>query len=99
MFPCDKDMTKSLGSNVIAKDAEVSAFFGEIFGTFLLCFTVFMTAVSKNATAGVNACLAIGFSVFLAHLLLLPIDGCSINPTRSFGPAVVGRIRDCEGYS
>ena len=29
-----------------------------------------------------------GFSVFLAHVVLLPIDGCSINPTRSFGPAV-----------
>ena len=30
-----------------------------------------------------------GFAVFLAHVVLIPIDGCSINPTRSFGPAVV----------
>jgi len=40
--------------------------------------------------------IAIGFAVFLAHLVLLPIDGCSINPTRSFGPALVSAIRGCE---
>jgi glycerol uptake facilitator-like aquaporin len=28
-------------------------------------------------------------SVMVAHLFLLPIDGCSINPTRSFGPSLV----------
>ena len=31
----------------------------------------------------------IGFAVFLAHLWLVPIDGTSINPARSFGAAVV----------
>jgi glycerol uptake facilitator-like aquaporin len=30
-------------------------------------------------------------SVMIAHLFLLPIDGCSINPTRSFGPALVAQ--------
>jgi hypothetical protein len=30
-----------------------------------------------------------GLAVFLAHSVLIPVDGCSINPTRSFGPAVV----------
>merc|ERR1711937_87944 len=55
-----------------------------------------MGAVSSKSTAGPNACIAIGFAVFLAHLILLPIDGCSINPTRSFGPAIVGKIRDCD---
>ena len=27
--------------------------------------------------------------MFCAHAVLLPIDGCSINPARSLGPAVV----------
>jgi glycerol uptake facilitator-like aquaporin len=33
----------------------------------------------------------IAMSVMIAHLFLLPIDGCSINPTRSFGPALVAQ--------
>jgi hypothetical protein len=39
--------------------------------------------------------MAIGFAVFLAHMVLIPIDGCSINPARSFGPAVISYLRDC----
>ena len=60
---------------------------------------VWETAVSPVASCGKNACIAIGFAVFLAHVILLPVDGCSINPTRSFGPAIVGAIRNCEGMS
>ena len=33
----------------------------------------------------VEACIAIGFAVFLAHCVLIPITGCSINPTRTIG--------------
>lgn len=29
--------------------------------------------------------LTIGFSVWCAHMALIPITGCSINPARSFG--------------
>jgi MIP family channel proteins len=99
VFPCESDMTLSLGTNVIAREkyGVGRALVGEILGTLLLCYVVWETAVSKKSTTGQNACIAIGFAVFLAHLLLLPIDGCSINPTRSFGPAIVGKIRDCAG--
>jgi aquaporin PIP len=31
---------------------------------------------------------AIGMVVYLAHLVMVPIDGCSINPARTFGTAV-----------
>jgi MIP family channel proteins len=104
IFPCHRDMTLSLGSNVVGNNYEHhQALVGEIFGTYILCIVVWETAVSPNSTVGQNACIAIGFAVFLAHVLLLPIDGCSINPTRSFGPAIVGAIRtgvtdDCDGY-
>jgi len=97
IFDCDNDMTNSLGSNIIAPNFSLGqAFLGELLMTFLLCFTVYETAVNKDTSCGKNACIAIGFAVFLAHLVLLPIDGCSINPTRSFGPAIVTAIRDCE---
>jgi glycerol uptake facilitator-like aquaporin len=72
---------------------------GEVLCTFLLCYVVWETAVSKRSKVGQNACIAIGFAVFLAHLIMLPIDGCSINPTRSFGPAVVAAWRACDGHT
>lgn len=98
VFPCEGDMTQTLGTNIVNREVygQGRALAGEIFGTFLLCYVVWETAVSKKSTVGQNACIAIGFAVFLAHLILLPIDGCSINPTRSFGPAIVGAIRDCN---
>lgn len=49
---------------------------------------------SHTKYVGALTPLAIGFVVFLAHLLLIPIDGCSINPARSFGSAVVAGVWD-----
>jgi len=55
---------------------------------------VLQTAVNrKSANNRSQAPLAIGLAVFSAHAVLIPIDGCSINPTRSFGPALVNAIR------
>jgi len=34
----------------------------------------------------------ISMSVLVAHLYLIPIDGCSINPTRSFGPYLIASM-------
>jgi len=94
LFPCGRDLTGNLASHVINEDFGVGrAFLGEVIGTFFLCMVVWETAVSPRSGAGANACVAIGFAVFLAHLMLLPIDGCSINPTRSFGTAVVAEMR------
>ena len=60
--------------------------------TFLLVFTVLQTAVNSDFDYSSMACFAIGLAVFLGHSFLIPNDGCSINPTRSFGPAVVEYI-------
>ena len=66
-----------------------SAFLGECMGTFLLVFTVIMTAVHPKSIAQNIAPIAIGWSVLLAHLVLIPLTGCGINPARSLGPMLV----------
>eukprot|EP00930_Biecheleria_cincta_P081008 TRINITY_DN6958_c0_g1_i2.p1 TRINITY_DN6958_c0_g1~~TRINITY_DN6958_c0_g1_i2.p1 ORF type:complete len:301 (-),score=52.11 TRINITY_DN6958_c0_g1_i2:394-1224(-) len=100
IFPCGSDLTTTLGTNIISSSYDAPhALFAEIYGTFLLCFVVWETAVTPQASCGKNACIAIGFAVFLAHIVLLPIDGCSINPTRSFGPAIISKLRGCSNYT
>lgn len=69
--------------------SEGSAFLGEMMGTFVLVWTVMMTAVYTKNIAGNLAPIAIGWSVFLAHLVLIPLTGCGINPARSLGPLLV----------
>jgi len=95
IFPKDQDRTGGLGANGIGEGwSTANAFVGEVLMTFLLMFVVLETAVNENSEANrAVACLAIGFAVFLAHTVLIPIDGCSINPTRSFGPAFVAKQR------
>jgi len=96
------DRTGGLGSNG-RQTADVTignALIAEIMGTALLCFVVLESAVNGEAvtTEGESmipgnkqnlAPIPIGLAVFMAHVLCIPITGCSINPTRSFGPAVV----------
>jgi len=95
IFPKEQDRTQGLGSNAIGDGfSKGNAFIGEAMMTFVLMFVVLETAVNPNSEANrALACVAIGFAVFLAHTVLIPIDGCSINPTRSFGPAFVAQGR------
>lgn len=63
-----------------------SAFIAEAVLTFLFLFVIFATT-SKwgNSTM---AGLAIGLTLVLIHLVAIPITGTSVNPARSFGPAI-----------
>jgi MIP family channel proteins len=101
IVPKGADHTGGLGSNGLSTDKGYTwynALVGEIVGTFILMFVVLQTACNpKSENNRTQACIAIGFSVFLAHCVLIPIDGCSINPTRSFGPAVVASIPSIRG--
>ena len=65
-----------------------SAFVVEIILTFFLVVVIFMTAVHKKAPKSVYGA-AIGGMVFLLHLVGVPLTGASMNPARSFSPAVV----------
>jgi glycerol uptake facilitator-like aquaporin len=53
-----------------------NAFLLESVGTFLLVFTVLFTAVYKKNIADNMAPAAIGWSVMLAHMVLIPFTGC-----------------------
>jgi MIP family channel proteins len=64
-----------------------SAFIAEVVLTFLFLFVIFgVTSKWGNSTM---AGLAIGFTLVLIHLVGIPITGTSVNPARSFGPAVL----------
>lgn len=82
-----KDQTGALGTN--AWGATVSgggAFVFEVLGTFLLVLVVIL--VTGRAAAPGFAGLAIGVVLTVIHLVGIPLDGTSVNPARSVGPAL-----------
>lgn len=65
---------------------QTAAIIVEIVLTFLLVYTVLtVTATSSTSTV---AAIPIGFALLVAHLIAVPIDGTSVNPARSIGPAL-----------
>jgi len=64
----------------------VACFIAEIVLTGLFLFVIF-GSTSKDASKGF-AGVSIGFSLVLIHLIGIPITGTSVNPARSFGPAL-----------
>jgi aquaporin TIP len=81
----------ALGAHAIndaAVDGTGAAVLVEAILTFVLVFTVFGTAMDKRGLGNV-APLAIGFAILIDHLVAVPLTGASMNPARSFGPALV----------
>ena len=64
----------------------VSCLIGEIVCTFFFV-TVILGATSTRAPAGF-AGVAIGLTLTLIHLVMIPVDNTSVNPARSTGPAL-----------
>jgi aquaporin Z len=57
-------------------------------------FTFFLVVVALFATRGENssknlAAIAITMTLFMTNLVAIPVDGASINPARSFAPAIL----------
>jgi len=63
--------------------SDTNAFFVEGLGTCILVMVVHHFLKHENLAQWV------GITVFLCHLLFVPVTGCGINPARVFGPKMV----------
>lgn len=63
-----------------------SAFLAESLLTFFFLFVIL--SVTSSVGNPTMAGMAIGLTLVLIHLVAIPITGTSVNPARSFGPAV-----------
>nr|XP_020451481.1 aquaporin-4 isoform X1 [Monopterus albus] len=80
----------TLGVTMVHADISVGhAFLVELLITFELVFTVFATCDPKRTELRGSCGLAIGFAVVIGHLFAIPYTGASMNPARSFGPALI----------
>src|ERR1700682_4432279 len=83
------------GGQAIALDITGGqAFLLEAIATFFLAFVVFGTAIDPNGPK--IGGLAIGFVLAADILVIGPLTGASMNPARSFGPAVASGIYEAQ---
>ena len=88
-----KDMTGGFGSNGLS-GLNGNAFAGllvEIILTFIFVLAI-LGVTSKKASHGSFGGLVIGLTLTLVHILGIGLTGTSVNPARSFGPAVVWAV-------
>jgi MIP family channel proteins len=91
VFPPDVAIATRLGGQSIALDVSAGqAILCEFLATFFLTFVVFGSAV--DPTAPKVGGFAIGLTVTADILAIGPLTGASMNPARSFGPALVSGI-------
>ena len=65
----------------------------------LLLVTVILGTADRFRVVGPNAAFAVAATIALCGLIALPIEGASMNPARSLGPALVaGRLGDVWIY-
>jgi aquaporin Z len=85
-----KDMTGGFGSNGLAgvSGNAVAGLLVEIVLTFIFVLVI-LGVTSGKAGHGSFAGVVIGFTLTLVHILGIGLTGTSVNPARSFGPALV----------
>lgn len=88
--------TRDGGQAIALSISGTQAFFLEAIATFFLVFVVFGTAVDPRAPQVGG--FAIGLTVTADILAIGPFTGASMNPARSFGPAVATGIYEGQLY-
>ena len=87
------DMTGGFGTNGLAgvHDNVVAGLLVEVVLTFIFVFCI-LGVTSKKANHGSFGGLIIGLTLTGVHILGIGLTGTSVNPARSFGPAIVAAI-------
>lgn len=75
------------GSNGFTEGQALQAFIAEAVFTCIFVLVVLGTTSGKFGNPN-NAGLAIGLTLVVVHIVLIPITGTSVNPARSIGPAI-----------
>ena len=78
---------EGFGQNSFGKYGMFGAFVIEVILTFVFVLTIMGVTSKKNGNSN-NAGIVIGFALVLVHLLGINLTGTSVNPARSFGPAL-----------
>lgn len=82
-----------LGSNDLQSGVSVAGgLIAEIVFTCVFVLVVLGATASENESTGKFAGLAIGLSLILVHLVCIRYTGTSVNPARSFGPALFAQL-------
>jgi len=79
--------TVNMGQNFFGNFEWYGAFLVEVVLTFVFVTTI-MGVTGKHGNAN-NAGLVIGLALVLVHILGIQLTGTSVNPARSFGPALI----------
>lgn len=74
------------GEGYLGNYSTTAAFITEAVMTCLFLLVIFATTSTKGS--GPLTGLAIGITLVLIHMVAIPVTGTSVNPARSFGPAV-----------
>jgi aquaporin Z len=87
------DMTGGFGTNGLSgvNGSSIAGLLVEIILTFIFVLTI-LGVTSKKANHGSFGGLVIGLTLTLVHILGIGLTGTSVNPARSFGPAIVAAI-------
>ncbi len=87
------DMTGGMGTNGLTGvgGSAAAGLIVEIVLTFIFVMAI-LGVTSSKANHGSFGGIVIGLSLVLVHILGIGLTGTSVNPARSFGPAVVAAI-------
>ena len=82
---------QGLGTNGYGKNSMILANWAGAFGIEIVLTATFVfviLAVTRRASNATVAGLVIGLCLTLVHIIGIPVDGTSVNPARSIGPAL-----------